>query len=352
MASKRTIMAKSAYPTSKKRHVLVEEAMRRLRNCSPQQPWHVKADHLTTLALEMQTAGHKEHFRETVLSKAANKYKKELAAHMNGTKDMYRSRKTRELELEAKGGKSDKSDWMKRMGSGCTTTLKLPGTKNGQLMKDVESQLRSCPRPDGTKEKVVEESGRMVRHEICPSDPFPRQRCHRANCVPDNSKEGGVKGQCYASNCNYLFKCRRCEVELADKLQNWTGPECGNLKREVYRGETSRPLYTRAQGHLTKYRAKNNFMWEHTRDHHGGVLGPNNGQDDYVMEMESKQKTSFARQVRESILIKRNKEGKDKDVVDIDNSDGKRKIELDMDLFNGRGEWFAPKHVEVFFNQL
>ena len=70
------------------------------------------------------------------------------------------------------------------------------------------------------------------------------------------------------------------------------------------------------------------------------------------MEMESKQKTSFARQVRESILIKRNKEGKDKDVVNIENSDGKRKIELDMDLFNGRGEWFAPKHVEVFFNQL
>ena len=113
-------------------------------------------------------------------------------------------------------------------------------------------------------------------------------------------------------------------------------------------------MYTRALGHLAKYRARDNFMWDHTRDHHEGVPGPDNGQRDYLMELESRQRTSFSRQVRERVLIKRNGEGKDKDEVNIQNGveDRTKKVEIDIELLNGRGEWFAPKHVEVVFNQL
>ena len=203
----------------------------------------------------------------------------------------------------------------------------------------------------------MESSGRAVRQEICPSDPFPRAKCHRPDCVPDLSKEGGVRGQCYITNSNYLFKCRRCEADLEDKVKEGI-EEQNSITRRLYRGETSRSMYTRAAGHMAKYRAKDNFMWDHTRDHHEGVFGPGDGLTDYLMELESRQKTSFSRQIRESVLIKRNMEGKDKDVINKqcrqqeEGRGGKETIELEIELFNGRGEWFAPKHVEVIFHQL
>ena len=358
MATKRTIMARSAYPTNKKRHVLVEEAMRRLRNCTPEQPWACKAEHLTTFAIEMQAGGHREHFRKTVLDKAVSKYKKELEAHLSGKKDIYRSQRIREEESLAKGGKADKTDWMTRLGAGYTSVLTLPATAEGRLAQEVEKELESCPKPKGTREKVVEASGRAVRQEICPSDPFPRARCHREDCVPDLSKEGGSRGQCNATNSNYLFKCRRCEADLEDKMKN-SMEEQNGLTRRLYRGETSRTMYTRAAGHMAKYRARDNFMWDHTLEYHGGVLGPGDGLSDYIMELESRQKNSFSRQIRESVLIKRNQEGKDKDKVvkQVSQEEGrqgedKKIVELEIELFNGRGEWFAPKHVEVIFHQL
>ena len=96
-------------------------------------------------------------------------------------------------------------------------------------------------------------------------------------------------------------------------------------------------------------------MWEHTRDQHEGVYGPNNGQGDYMMKFESKQKSSFARQVRESVLIKRSDEGKDKEYLykqdESGSIDEKEKVEIGVDTLNGRGEWFAPKCVEVIFHQ-
>ena len=88
-------------------------------------------------------------------------------------------------------------------------------------------------------------------------------------------------------------------------------------------------------------------MWDHTRDIHDGIFGPENGQSDYKMEIESRQKTSFTRQIRESVLIKRNEEGKDREYI----QSGNKKVEMKPDLMNGRGEWFAPKCVEVIFHQ-
>ena len=54
MASRLTIMAHSAYPTSPKRAALVEEAMRRMRNCSPELAWEEKCLYLSEFAHTMR----------------------------------------------------------------------------------------------------------------------------------------------------------------------------------------------------------------------------------------------------------------------------------------------------------
>ena len=46
MASRAVVMAKSAFPASTKKNILLKEGSRRLRNCSPKLPWEEKVKHL------------------------------------------------------------------------------------------------------------------------------------------------------------------------------------------------------------------------------------------------------------------------------------------------------------------
>ena len=77
MASKFTLKKGTAYPKNKIRAVLVEEVMRRLRNCSPEMEWEEKGVFLTEYAREMKNSGHDEKFRREVMKKAVAKYERE-----------------------------------------------------------------------------------------------------------------------------------------------------------------------------------------------------------------------------------------------------------------------------------
>ena len=52
MASKTTLRAQTAYPNSQMRAIMVEEVLRRLRNCHPDMPWEERGKHITTFAKE------------------------------------------------------------------------------------------------------------------------------------------------------------------------------------------------------------------------------------------------------------------------------------------------------------
>ena len=100
---------------------------------------------------------------------------------------------------------------------------------------------------------------------------------------------------------------------------------CGRCQdRVVYIGETSKPAYTRIKQHYNNYRAAaaaklaalpnlgqdnmkqrdvKSWMWEHTRDVHGGVLGDENGMSDYMMNVTGRFTRCLERQVTEGIRI-------------------------------------------------
>ena len=92
MASRYTLREGTAYPKSKLRAVMIEEVMRRLRNCSPEMSWEKKGIFLSELAEEMMNSGHNETFRKEIMERAITKYKKELIEHNSGRKDIYRNR--------------------------------------------------------------------------------------------------------------------------------------------------------------------------------------------------------------------------------------------------------------------
>ena len=128
MASKDVIYERSAFTTREKKNILLEEASRRLRNCSPGSTWKSKAVHLTTLNLQMRRCGHKQEFRNMITCRAVAKYQNSLRNHLEGKKVMYRTRKEMVHQWSQEGGKPTKSDWFKK--SGATGVFNVAATKD------------------------------------------------------------------------------------------------------------------------------------------------------------------------------------------------------------------------------
>ena len=185
VSSKFVVMAQSAFPDSKKRSVLLEEGVRRLRNNSPQLPAGWKAQFLTELALEMQNSGHKESFRISVLDAAVAKYNMILDKHTQGIADMYRTRAQITKHKLERGGMAERERYFRRAGAPgqqYTATLKVPPTPGAGLRDAMQRALNSHQGPQGTRGRVEEVGGQALRHLLVKSDPYPRDRCGRPTC--------------------------------------------------------------------------------------------------------------------------------------------------------------------------
>ena len=167
MASRAVVMAKSAFPASMKKNILLEEGSRRLRNCSPALPWEKKLQHLNTFCLSMTEAGHTEQYRIMIMTRVSARYQKSLQNHQAQVKPMYRSRTER--EAAGSGSKTEKSSWFRK--GGFTNTLNIPATPGGKLASLVKEALARCPAPGNTKTRVVERGGRSVRGELVRATP-------------------------------------------------------------------------------------------------------------------------------------------------------------------------------------
>ena len=112
MASRKVVQAHSAFSTGMKRSILVEEGLRRLRNCSPELLWAKKIKFLNMFSSELSYSGHTESFRMTVLKRVVGRYKVELSNHLEGKVKMFRTREEREQCKERKR-KNQKDTWFR-----------------------------------------------------------------------------------------------------------------------------------------------------------------------------------------------------------------------------------------------
>ena len=163
MTSRRKFLERSAFPTPSTRSILVEETLRRFRNCSPETLWSEKAKYLTEFALELKTAGHVERFRKVILEKAVARYQRELVEHMEGKKDLYRSREERLRQLEERGGRAERDDWFKGGSRKCTAVLKVPMTTDGELKKTIDQVIQKTRAPTGVNTRTQKAGGRSTK---------------------------------------------------------------------------------------------------------------------------------------------------------------------------------------------
>jgi hypothetical protein len=89
----------------------------------------------------------------------------------------------------------------------------------------------------------------------------------------------------------YSSTCKRCqETQQQEEKKNPEG-----ITNYSYTGETARTLFTRAKQHLNCYRShlpghkpSESWMWENTTSHHGGLMGPNEGEKEYQFRVQNK----------------------------------------------------------------
>ena len=312
----------------------MEEGLRRLRNCSPELSWMEKAVFLNRFSSDLKHSGHTPSFRKTVLRRIVAKYEADLSNHLEGKKTMYRSRKER-TEMKSSSIVSSQRDTWFRSG-GFTSTLTVPATANGLLAEMVRSNLDKGRQPPGTKIKVIEDGGVGAGCGIIRSNPFPRDKCERGDCALCLQKDGEMMGLvCDKSNIGYEGRCSRCPTEFA------------------YIGETSRTGYTRLKEHLADYRSAardrlpaqggvtlgetlrnvKSWMWEHCRDNHGGVVGENNGINDFRMKVTGRFTKCLDRQVDEDLRMQ-----------EFEGGGGV--------ILNSKCEYYTPKSIQPVFRQL
>ena len=122
MAKSLTIIARSAFSKQKKWTVLKVEALRRLRNCTPNEHITTKGELLTRLAINMRNSGHTTKFREIVLKTALTKHLAEVQDWKDGKSPIYRNKVEREkakANREKEGG-----SWT--MSRGYNNTFRVP----------------------------------------------------------------------------------------------------------------------------------------------------------------------------------------------------------------------------------
>ena len=178
-----------------------------------------------------------------------------------------------------------------------------------------------------------------VRTGLVKSNQFPRIVCEREDCQLCSQQAGEARSvACDKENVGYRGECTRC---LAGAF--------------AYIGETSKTAYTRLSQHLAAYktasaaqlqalpqpavfdplnrpRAPKSWMWEHTRDEHQGIVGPDGGRDDFKVTVDGRFQKCLYRQVDEDVRMK------------IFEASGGV-------LLNSKNEYYMPKSVQPVFRQ-
>ena len=111
-------------------------------------------------------------------------------------------------------------------------------------------------------------------------------------------------------NITYQIACMRepCCNQLTD--DPFKRPHEGTDEPvALYAGESSRTAFTRSKTHLSKYNSKDSkdressALWRHTRDEHGGQVGPCKGVQDYKMWILGSWSCPMDRQIMEGQTI-------------------------------------------------
>ena len=287
----RLILANSALSFSKKRTILTQECLRRLRNTKKELGFEVQKIHLDDFMLKLKNSGYTQKFRTEILDSGMKAYQKMLEEDKNGTKPLYRSRNWNEEERQASKTKK-KFNWWNTEKSKIQykTVLFVTPTPGGVLAKALRKREEELNRNNPERIKIEEKGGLKIKDILTSKNPFEKSKCAQKSCPLCTESQvvvthpGKVKIPCNTHNIGYRWSCITCQERNIIK---------------VYEGETGRSARTRGAEHLKEFEKKKekSVLFKHKQTDH------KNEKVKFKMEITQKFKDALSRQANEAVRI-------------------------------------------------
>jgi hypothetical protein len=287
----RVILADSALSFSKKRTILTQECLRRLRNTKIELGPGVQNRHLNLYMLKLKKSGYNQKFRTEILDSGLKAFQKMIEDDKNGSKPMYRSRDWNADQRQILKSKK-KINWWNSTNSKIQykSVLFVTPTPGGVLAKELRKREEELNKNNKERIKIEEKGGLKIKDILGSRNPFKKSHCVQKTCPLCTESESievastEVKIPCNTNNVGYRWRCVTCKERDITK---------------VYEGETGRSARIRGAEHLKdleKMREKS-VLFKHKMSDH---------QDENVkfqMEITQKFKDAMTRQANEAVRI-------------------------------------------------
>ena len=264
------ILARSAMPSRVKRAALTQEALRILRNCSPDVPWKRKAEFLSDFSLRMKLSGYPERYRATIIESALIAWDKILLDDLMGVRPLYRTNSWKKEERRKKK-ELKKVNWYKgtegKVNDFPVFCPMTPGGRLAERWKKVAEEVR-VNSGGRIRPAIVEQSGLPISALLVDSTQGEQDLCGKAECNPCQTgttkrmscHRSGVGGMVYSCTC---LTCKEKVVQVDGKEE----PICSK-----YHGRSHRCLITRQIEHFAGYegRKDENALFKHQQLFHPG----------------------------------------------------------------------------------
>ena len=280
-ASKLVIPESSAHSKKMKMSVLVEEGVRRMRNCSRRlgdSDWRVRTKILEGWSMKLRRSGYPATTRHQVVKAAVERWEGMCKVEDEGGRPVHRAR-----EWQKAARRLDKEMKVVRWHQGREGQVSAPliiDPTSGEMTKKMKEACTKFEEETGIRVAVRERAGRKVKSD-CKAEPLRALHCGRADCFCCST---GNPGGCERNSVGYRMSCDTCL--LAGVLA-------------LYDGETGRNAYARGgehQGDL-RHEREESPLWKHCQLVHGGEAQP------FSMKVLRSFQSCLERQVNEAVRI-------------------------------------------------
>ena len=187
--------------------LMVEEGLRRMRNCSRGMEWQERRQIMEEWARKLKRSGYPVSVRHQVVTEALRKYEKMCKVEDNGGRPIHRAREwqqsARRLEKELRT-----ANWHKTDKAEISAPLIVDPTA-GKLTKKLKETCEKFFKSSGISVTVRERAGLSLKSDA-KSEPLRRKGCNRTDCL---CCAKGKPGMCETNSVGYRITCEGCQVD-------------------------------------------------------------------------------------------------------------------------------------------
>ena len=179
----RVILADSALSFSKKRTILTQECLRRLRNTKMELGSEVQGVHLNKFMLKLKNSGYNFKFRKEILDSGLKAYQKMKDDDKKNIKPMYRSREWNAEERQLSKSKK-KCNWWNTKNSKIQykSVLFVTPTPGEVLAKQLQKREEELNKNNKERIKIEEKGGLKIKDILGSKNPFKKSKCVKDTC--------------------------------------------------------------------------------------------------------------------------------------------------------------------------